>query len=322
MKAYLGTYTKKESQGIYGVEIEDKKIRSVDLVQKIDSPTYVYQHHGYLFSVVKEADEGGIAFFNQGQLINQCVEKGAPPCYVYFDEKHQLVYSANYHGGRINTYGLNEEGLYDNQRIVFGEGSKAHYINYHPQLERVVVCDLGKDQVHFFEVQPDTQLKLKTSFNAPQGSGPRHAVNHPTEQIVYVFSELSSEVFVLKYEDDQVTLMQKVSALPDDYDGIKWGAAIRISQDGRYLYVSNRAHDSLTVFSVQTDFSLKMIQNISTYGVQPRDFNLSLDDALCLVANHDTNTLSLFERNHQTGFLSLLQKEVKVPEAVCVDFVK
>lgn len=322
MKVYLGTYTKKESQGIYTVDIHDQNIDSVQLFTSIDSPTYLCHVDASMFSVVKEGDQGGIAYLKSGKLVNQVVEVGAPPCYVSYDEHNQLIYSSNYHGGRINTYALSDDTMHDVQKIHFGEGSKAHYIKYHPQLNRVVVCDLGKDQVHFFEVKPDKQLDLKHTYQTPTGSGPRHAVNHPTQGIVYVFSELSSEIYVLRYEADEVNLIQRVSALPEGDHDKKWGAAIRMSRDGRFVYVSNRGHDSMGVFEVNDDYSLSMIQNISCYGVQPRDFNLSLDDSLCLVANHDTNNLTLFARDEKSGRLSLLQKDVWAPEAVCVEFIK
>jgi 6-phosphogluconolactonase len=322
MKAYLGTYTKKESQGIYLAEIENKRITKVSLAHSLDNPTYTIQRQTELFSVLKEGDQGGIAYLNNGSFINACLETGAPPCYVSVDEKHQLIYSANYHGGRVNSYALKDRRLVDVQRIVFDAGSKAHYIAWHDELDAVVVCDLGLDLVYFMKIDDQGQLHEFARFNAPQGSGPRHAVNLPHEKIVYVFAELSSQVFVLSLESQQVKLLQTVEALPAGSNAQKWGAAIRISRDGRFVYVSNRGHDSISVFAVSAEGRLSLVQNISTYGVQPRDFNLSHDDALVLVANHDTNALTLFERDADTGLLTLVQKDVWAPEAVCVDFMK
>jgi 6-phosphogluconolactonase len=184
----------------------------------------------------------------------------------------------------------------------------------------VLVCDLGLDRVYFFEYGDNDQLVLKYQFNASEKSGPRHLVVHPTKPIVYVFTELSSEVLVLEVNDG-VKLVSKINCLPDGVEGPKWGAAIRISNDAKYVYVSNRGHDSLSVFKVSDDgLSLSLIQNISTEGVQPRDFNLSPCGKLCVVANHDTNNLTLFARCVETGILSLLQKDVYAPESVCVVF--
>lgn len=320
MKIYLGTYTKKESKGIYSIEFSDNRLVNLNLEMNVDNPTYLARLNNDTFSVVKEGSKGGVAYFKDNNFINQVVEEGAPPCYVSYDLDRNLVFSANYHGGRVNTYKLTKSGLVDHQKLVFDTGSKAHYIAYNELLDMVLVCDLGLDRVYFFEYGDNDQLVLKYQFNASEKSGPRHLVVHPTKPLVYVFTELSSEVLVLEVNDG-VKLVSKVSCLPEGVEGPKWGAAIRISNDAKYVYVSNRGHDSISVFKVSEDgLSLDLIQNISTEGVQPRDFNLSPCGKICVVANHDTNNLTLFARCVETGILSLLQKDVYAPESVCVVF--
>lgn len=318
MKLYLGTYTKKASEGIYQLELSENHFEKLELYQKVDNPTYINLDSNSLFSVVKEGSKGGIAYFKDGQFINQVVEEGAPPCYVSSIPSKALVFSANYHGGRINVYTLTENGLVDHQKLQFGEGSKAHYIQYDEALDRVLVCDLGLDRVYSFAIDADNKLVLKATYQTALKSGPRHLVVHPVTKLVYIFTELSSEVHVVDFTGDEVKCIEIVSALPDGIEAQKWGAAIRISNDGKHLYVSNRGHDSLSVFKVGT--SLKMVQNISTEGVQPRDFNLSPCGRYCVVANHDTNNLTLFAIDKESGLLDLLQKDFEAPEAVCVVF--
>lgn len=320
MKIYLGTYTKKESKGIYSIEFIDNQLVNLNLEMNVDNPTYLAKLNNDTFSVVKEGSKGGVAYYRDNNLVNQAIEEGAPPCYVSYDLDRNLVFSANYHGGRVNTYKFSKDGIVEHQKLVFDAGSKAHYIAYNELLDMVLVCDLGLDRVYFFEYGDNDQLVLKYQFNASEKSGPRHLVVHPTKPIVYVFTELSSEVLVLEVNDG-VKLVSKINCLPDGVEGPKWGAAIRISNDAKYVYVSNRGHDSLSVFKVSDDgLSLSLIQNISTEGVQPRDFNLSTCGKLCVVANHDTNNLTLFARCVETGILSLLQKDVYAPESVCVVF--
>ncbi len=320
MKIYLGTYTKKESKGIYSIEFIENQLVNLNLEMNVDNPTYLARLNNDTFSVVKDGSNGGVAYFKDNSFVNQVVEEGAPPCYVSYDLDRNLVFSANYHGGRVNTYKLTKNGLVDHQKLVFDAGSKAHYIAYNELLDMVLVCDLGLDRVYFFEYGDSDQLVLKYQFNASEKSGPRHLIVHPTKPLVYVFTELSSEVLVLEVNDG-VKLVSKINCLPDGVEGPKWGAAIRISNDAKYVYVSNRGHDSLSVFKVSEDgLSLSLIQNISTEGVQPRDFNLSPCGKLCVVANHDTNNLTLFARCVETGVLSLLQKDVYAPESVCVVF--
>lgn len=320
MKLYLGTYTKKESKGIYSIELLNSELKNLKLEFNVDNPTYISRLNNDTFSVVKDGSMGGVAYYKDGKFINQVVEEGAPPCYVSYDLDRNLVFSANYHGGRVNTYKITKEGLINHQKIVFDSGSKAHYIQYNELLNGVLVCDLGLDKVYFFEYDNQDKLVLKSNYHAQEKSGPRHLVVHPFKPLIYVFTELSGEVLVLELKQE-LELISKVNCLPEGIDGPKWGAAIRLSNDAKYLYISNRGHDSLSVFKVSEDgLNLNLIQNISTEGIQPRDFNLSPCNTYCLVANHDTNNLTLFKRNTETGLLTLLQKDVYAPESVCVIF--
>lgn len=318
MKLYLGTYTKKASKGIYQVDLIQGHFDNLELLHHMDNPTYIDVDGTTLFSVVKEGSEGGVAYFKEGFLINQVVENGAPPCFVSSVKSKNLVFSANYHGGRINSYSLTEEGLIDLQKIVYGEGSKAHYIQYDEMLDRVLVCDLGLDCVYSFEIDKDNKLVLSATYQADAKTGPRHLVVHPETKLVYIFMELSSEIHVVDFSEDKVSLIEIISTLPAGIEAQKWGAAIRLSTNGKTLYVSNRGHDSISVFAI--DDTLKMIQNVSTEGVQPRDFNLSPCGRYCVVANHDTNDLTLFAIDEETGLLKLLQKGYEAPEVVSVAF--
>ncbi len=315
MKFKIGTYTKKTSEGIYLAELVDNQIK-LDLWNKVDNPTYLDEFEGNVFSVVKDGDQGGVAYFKDGELVNQVTEAGAPPCYVSYDKKNELVYSANYHGGRINTYKVENGQLVDVEKFQYAEGSKAHYVVYSKELDEVVVCNLGNDEVYFYSVK-DQKLTLEHTYKAAQGSGPRHAVVHPETKLVYVFTELSSEVIVLKRTKTGTEVLQVVSCLDDD-DAQRWGAAIRLSPDGKFLYVSNRGHDSLTVFSVNE--TLTWVENVPSYGVQPRDFNISPCGKYVVVGNLDSNNLVLFERDERTGKLSILQKDIEAFEPVCILF--
>lgn len=318
MKLYLGTYTKKASEGVYQLELNQDHFENLELLHQVDNPTYIDLNANTLFSVVKDGTNGGIAYFKDGLFVNQVVEEGAPPCFVSSIPTKGLVFSANYHGGRVNVYALKDGDLVDHQSIRFGEGSKAHYIQYHEVLDRVLVCDLGLDRVYAFRIDEDNKLNLSATYQADAKTGPRHLVVHPETKLVYIFTELSSEVHVVDFTNDEVKFIESVSALPVGLDAQKWGAAIRLSKDGKYLYVSNRGHDSISVFKVGE--TLQLIQNVSTEGVQPRDFNLSPCGKYCVVANHDTNNLTLFAVDQASGLLTLLQKDFAAPEAVCVVF--
>jgi 6-phosphogluconolactonase len=317
MKFKVGTYTKKQSQGIYTVDYQMGNAK-LELSYTVDNPTYLDLHKHYVFTVVKEGSKGGIAFYNEGKFVNQVTEEGAPPCYVSYDDQNKLVYASNYHGGRVNSYKMIDGLLVAHETIQYVEGSKAHYIKYDDFLNQVLVCNLGNDEVYFYSVV-DQSLVLKNTYKAPKGSGPRHLVVDSKHAYVYVFTELSSEIIVLSVKDSGIEEVQKISTLPTDYDSTKWGAAIRMSNDHQNVYVSNRAHDSITVFKTSTQ-GLEWVENVPSHGVQPRDFNLSLDDQYLVIANHDTNNLTVYKRDPLMGQLSLIQKDIECPEGVCIVF--
>jgi len=161
---------------------------------------------------------------------------------------------------------------------------------------------------------------LKYSYEVTQGKGPRHFVAHPRLLILYVLTELSSEVLVLHHEDSGLRSIQSILTLPEGEDDIKWASAIRISKDGMFLFTGQRGHDSISVFKIDEKGKLERIQTIPTFGKHPRDFALSPDNRFLVCANLDSDNLTLYERNGETGLLTMVQKDVFAPETVCVVF--
>ncbi|PKM65005.1 MAG: 6-phosphogluconolactonase [Firmicutes bacterium HGW-Firmicutes-19] len=319
MKITVGTYTKNESKGVYTIELHDK-LWNINMIHEIGSPTYLAKMQDTLFTVVKNGEKGGIAAFRASVLVDQFTEEGSPPCFVSVIKERNVVMSANYHKGCVDVFTFDGK-LHHIQKIEYVNGSKAHFIQYDPRYNLVFVCDLGLDAVYAYTINKDNKLSFLHHFRCEKGSGPRHLVVHPEEPYVYVLTELSSELLVLKLDKNGFELMSKKSLLPEGEDDKKWGAAIRITKDGNFIYASNRGHDSISVFeTMEYGRFVKMIQNVSTEGIHPRDFNLSPDDEYLVVGNMESNTLTLFRRDMTTGKLSLLQRDVYVPEPVCILF--
>ncbi|MGX4686568.1 lactonase family protein [Vagococcus sp. JNUCC 83] len=336
-KFLLGSYTRRISEGIYGITLNTEKKELVHLTHLIkeDNPTYLdVSDKGILYSVAKDDDLGGVASYkknNNGSysLINRVMVEGAPPCYVAVDNDRNVVYGANYHQGILYSYKLAEDGSlsladkiqddgkgpHENQ-----DGPHVHYADLTPD-NRLVVCDLGNDTVYTYDVSNKGKLTEVAKFIATPRTGPRHLVFHPERPIAYLFGELSSDVLVLTYDSKTGSFkeIQTISTLPDTFSEFNGGAAIRISKDGKFLYASNRGHNSLVVYRVSDDGqSLETLQWISVEGDFPRDFNLSNDQNFVVVANQNSDNLTLFERDKETGLLTLLQKDVFAPEVVCV----
>ena len=336
----LGTYTRRASQGIYKIALDTTQGRLTEATLLLEDtiPTYLaLSQKGELFSVTSVDGEGGTAAYqpemDHFNLLNKVTEEGAPPCYVAVDENRQLVYAANYHQGIVHVYRILEDGsLEDADKVIHTEptgphenqnNAHVHYTDLTPD-QRLVVCDLGTDRVYTYNVSLDGKLSEIAQFVTEPGTGPRHLVFHPTKSLAYLFGELDSTVSVLSYDetDGSFTELQKVSTLPADYDAFNGGAAIRISSDGRFLYASNRGHNSIAVYAVsENGEAIERIQLISTEGDIPRDFDLDPSEDFIVVANQDSDNLTLYRRNQETGLLEMIQKDVAVPECVCVLFV-
>jgi 6-phosphogluconolactonase len=147
---------------------------------------------------------------------------------------------------------------------------------------------------------------------------------HPNGKIAYLMTELSNEVVVLAYsqEDGSFKELQYISTIPDDFTENNQGSAIHISSDGRFVYAANRGHDSIAVFSTNSDSGeLTFVERTSTEGNWPRDFALDPTEKFLIASNQESSSLVLFERNQETGKLTLLQSDITVPDPVCVKFL-
>ncbi|ASZ08331.1 lactonase family protein [Enterococcus thailandicus] len=334
-KIILGTYTRRVSEGIYTIDLdtEKKELSGLTLATKEVSPTYLAKSKAEnLYTVTTVDGLGGAgAYDSTYQFLNAVTEEGAPLCYVAVDETRQLVYGANYHKGEVNVYRILDNGGVEAVESLYHQEetgphknqdhAHVHYTDLTPD-QRLVVCDLGTDRVYTYDVAENGKLTLAATFVAEPGTGPRHLVFHPTQPIAYLFGELDSTVSVLAYQENgSFEKLQKISTLPEDFTGENGGAAIRISNDGRFLYTSNRGHNSIAVFEISSNGEqLSAIQNISTEGDFPRDFALNSTNEFLVCANQNSDNLTLFTRDAQTGKLTLLQKDIYAPECVCVYF--
>jgi 6-phosphogluconolactonase len=149
-------------------------------------------------------------------------------------------------------------------------------------------------------------------------------VFHPKAPFAYVLSELSSDIIVLQFdpESGSFTRVQTISSLPDNDQGHNQGGAIKISADGRFIYVSNRGHDSIGIYQINEEGIVKPVGFCPSGGEWPRDFTLDPSGNFVIVANQNTSNLILFKRNAETGLLTKLQSSLAVPNPVCIKFLE
>lgn len=335
---FLGTYTRRKSEGVYKIKLntETKRLENLSLIAEIDNPTYVdtNKDQDLLFTIASINDRGGIASFKLQEdgtykRIDEALADGVPPAYIRYDEDRQLIYTSNYHRGEVAVYRTDNEGNLELLDKVTHSGSSvhenqksphAHYSDLTPDNKYIVVCDLGTDEVYTYEVNDDGKLKEVARITVAAGTGPRHLVFHPTLDVAYIFGELSNDVIVVDYDSETGTFSEKqtISTIPEDHTTFNGGAAIRISSDGKFVYASNRGHESLVIYKTKYDGQLELVGYTPTEGETPRDFNLDPSEKFVIVGHQDSDNLTLFERNLEDGTLTLLQKDVYAPEVVCV----
>lgn len=334
----LGTYTRRESEGIYRVRLDrkNKKLEDLTLLAKVGNPTYLdaSTDKQVLFTIVSEDEQGGIASLikqTDGTYArhSELLTKGASPAYIAYDQKRNLIYTSNYHNGELAVYRTNAEADLELVDVVKHSGSSihenqdsshVHYSHLAPDEKYLIACDLGTDEVYTYEVSDSGKLTEVSRLKVAAGSGPRHLVFHPTLDIAYLFAELSSEVITLEYNTGtgEFKEIQTLSSIPKDHTSFNAGAAIRISNDGKFVYASNRGHDSLVIYATDTDGRLTLVGYTSTEGETPRDFDLDPSNEFVLVGHQDSDHLTLFERDLEDGTLKLLQKDFYAPEVVNV----
>ncbi len=337
MHILIGGYTKHESEGIYQFDFigagNEAHLEQGRNVVKVGGPTYFQKAGDLIFTIKNENGQGGIAAYRRGKLVSQLIHDGSSPAYVGINQDKRLLYTANYHTGMLSVISYDEQGQLTLLDQVKHEdralGPKPEQDTAHPHYfdetpgGHLVSCDLGQDRVDFYAFK-DGKLSHLASYQNEDGFGTRHLVFDPSGQYFYVAGELSSQVNVVKF-DEASWMFQNVatySTIPADWDKHNGAAAIRMSKDGRFIYVSNRGNDSIAVFEVKADHTLKLIQRVSTFGEFPRDFNWDEEEAYVVAANQNTNNATLYARNAADGSLTPLVKNIQVPEGTHVLFTE
>lgn len=342
---YIGTYTKGDSKGVYSfvLDTESARITDIKAVANLENPTYVSvsKDNQYLYAVLKEGDEGGVAAFsvnnNSGELtpINKQLLPGSSPCHVSLDSNRKYLFSSNYHKGSVESYLLNPTtgAINPPVSIMKHEGSgpdprqekpHTHFAGVTPDENYIAVVELGTDCLISYQIGEDGSLEEVSRLPLKGGSGPRHLAYHPNKNLAYIMTEFSSEVIVLTYhpENGHFTEKQYISTLPDDFNENNQGSAIHISSDGRFVYAGNRGHNSIAVFSVDIETGeLTFVERISTEGDWPRDFMLDPTEEFIVASNQESSNLVLYSRDENTGKLTLIKADIEVPYPVCVKFL-
>lgn len=332
----IGGYTKSTSKGIYSLTFDTEKevLSEPKLVVNAQQPTYfAISNEEILYPVQKEGDEGGIGAYDMKdhyKNLGSALQPKNSPAYVEVDEQRQLVFSANFHTAIVTVYKINaDKTLTITDKIQLdGHSVRPEQDASHPHFSHVapdgnlVICDYGADKILSYSISKDDKATKIAEFKAPAGVAPRHLTFNPDHpNIAYCICELGSVVLVLNYQDGKFDLINSYNILPDSFDGTNTAAAIRISNDSKFLYTSNRGFNSIVSFKVSDDGkTLEHLQTINTQGDFPRDFNFDLTGKFIIVPHQKSNNVTIFKRNPNTGYLTFVNNNTQVPEGTCVVF--
>ncbi len=345
---YVGTYTKKDaSRGIYHFKLnaETGVASGGELAGETASPSFLAIHPNgrFLYSVGEGAPMAGkkggpVSAFAIGAdgklaLLDQQASGGDGACHISIGEAGKNAFVANYGGGSIEALPIEADGkLGEPSDFIQHTGTgpdkarqeKPHAHSIYEHGGRVYSCDLGTDHVDIYKLDLATG---KLTPNEPPfaivapGTGPRHLAFHGDH--CYVIGELKNTITVLKVDSANGALVpqQTISTLPNDYSGKNSTAEIFVHPNGKFLYGSNRTHDTIAVFSIAADGSIGLLEHVSTRGKSPRNFAIDPTGGWLLAANQDTNNIVIFKIEAATGHLTPTGQELKVGAPVCIAFV-
>lgn len=350
VRVYVGTYTVKGSKGIYAFEfnLRTAEVTNPRLVAETLHPSFLAIHPNapFLYAVNEiweNGKEGTVSAFaiqpdGSLQFLNQQPSKGIGPCHLTVDKTGKFVLVANYGNGSVAvlpilpngslgepTCSIQHEGKSVNPQRQ--EGPHAHSINLDLANRFAIVADLGIDKllIYRFDATKGILSPNETPFvSTALGAGPRHISLHPSGKFLYSINELNSTVTAYRYDPSKgiLTEVQTVSTLPEGFSGTNTTAEIQVHPSGRFLYGSNRGHDSIAIFAIEEAMGkLTLVGHQPTHGRTPRNFSIDPTGAYLFAANQDSDNIVVFRIDQQTGKLEPSGQTINVPTPVCVKFL-
>jgi 6-phosphogluconolactonase len=347
-RIYIGTYTKKSSQGVYVYrwKPESGEMEEIGLAAKTPNPSFLAlsPNQNDLYCV-NEQDHttGNVSAFAIDHATGKLTAKnvvpsgGSAPCNLTTDHTGQSLFVANYSSGSVSSYKILSGGsLSQPVSNIFFKGhsidperqkeAHTHCTTVSPENKYLLVNDLGLDRIMVFHFDPRT-AKLTPNdppyYSATPGSGPRNLTFHPNKKWAYSIAEMGSIIECMDWNGDKGTLarFQVISSLPKEHKSPTDAATVQVHPNGRFLYASNRGDDSITAFSIDSaNGHLALIQRISCEGGSPRHFAVAPDGRWLVVGNQDTANIVVLECDPETGMLAATGRQYPLDSPVCVVF--
>lgn len=352
LRIYVGTYTSGASQGIYvgQLDLTTGGLRLDGVAAETKNPSFLAIHPSrrFLYAVGEIGDfagkrTGAVSAFRiepatgRLELLNQQSSGGGGPCHLVVDPTGRNALVANYGGGSVSVLPIGEDGGLEPATAFMQhqgasvnprrqQGPHAHSINLDAANRFALVADLGLDKILIYRFDPAAGTLAPNEpawASVAAGAGPRHFAFHPNGKFAYVINELHSTLTAFHYDAARGALVQvqTVPTLPAPVEGNST-AEVQVHPSGRFVYGSNRGHDSIAVFAVDADNGrLTLVEHEPTQGKTPRNFGVDPTGRFLLACNQGSDTIVSFRIDPETGALTPTGHRLDVPAPVCVKFV-
>jgi 6-phosphogluconolactonase len=357
---FVGAYTRQEAgprgqaEGIsvYRLNPATGALSHLSTTPGIANPSFLAlsPDRKYLYAVnefrqLEGSPGGGVSAFSVDlssgalTLLNRQLTLGGDPCYVSVDQTGRCVLVANHGGGNVAVFPVNDDGsLEPASQVVQHTGSSvdlrnqsephAHWVDVDPGNQFALVCDKGIDRIMVYRFDPLAGQLLANDHppgRSRPGSGPRHLAFHPSHRVAYVINEIACTITAFAWSGEQGTLqeIQTVPTLPADFSGRNSTADIHVHPNGKFVYGSNRGHDSIVIYAIdEASGQLSYVGHESTQGRTPRNFAIDPTGSLLFAANQNTNTIVSFWIDGTSGRLTPTGQVLETPTPVCQRFVE
>jgi len=351
---YAGTYTRGSSKGIYAARFESAtgKLASIGLVAETPNPTFlaVHPNQRFLYAVNEISDyqgqkAGSVSAYSIDAvtgaltLLNRVSARGTGPCHLAVHKTGKWLFVANYAGGSTAAFPVQQDGKLGEASAFFQHagssvhpqrqtGPHAHMAALSPDNRLLMVPDLGLDQVLTYRLDAS---KGGLAPNDPPfvkmaaGAGPRHLAFRPDGKFVYVLNEMQSTVTAFAYNAAQGSMkdLQTLSTLPEGHTARNSTAEIFVHPKAKFLYTSNRGHDSIAIFRIDPKKgTLTAAERVPTQGKAPRNFAIDPSGAYLLAANQDSGNVVVFRIDQKTGGLTPAGSTLEIPFPVSLVFAR
>lgn len=351
LRLFIGTYTGGESssKGIYTAVFDTAtgSLSKPELAAELRNPSFLAVHPNgtHLYAVIEISEgegrgSGGVAALKIEEggrltLLNTVASQGGAPCHCNVDSTGRNLLVANYTGGNVAVFPIADDGsLQEASSVMQHEGSSvddarqkaphAHSVNLSADNRFIYAADLGTDRIYVYEFNAARHTLRPSSPPAAlvtPGGGPRHFAIHPSGKFAWTNCEMSMVVtgFRRNERDGRLFAIQEISTIPAGYNGRRSTAECLVHPSGRFLYVSNRGHETITVYTIDQESGLlTYVENEPTGGREPRNFFIEPSGKWLLAENQNTDTVVVFTIDPDSGALEMTDVRIEVGRPVCI----